>query len=122
MSGGRFDYRDGNLANEIFGWKVSVEYDLADESLEKSRKFVRKQNVFEDKEISEMIYDMFCLIHSYDWAVSGDTGREDYRKDVKYFKNKWLGRTDEERIRSEIEKCLEEAKENLLETFGLKEE
>ena len=33
---------------------------------------------------------MFCLIHSFDWAESGDTDEEQYREDIMYFKRKWF--------------------------------
>lgn len=122
MSGGAFNYRDSDLAQEIFDWRVTVDYDLADKNLEKERMKVRKQNPFEDKEISEMIYDMFCLIHSYDWYTCGDTGPDDYKKDVEYFKNKWFGKSEKERVQFEIDKCLAEIREELLKEFGLLEE
>ena len=56
MSGGRFDYIDSRCKSEIFGWDD------------------RFRNVFEDREISELIFDVFDLIHDYDWYASGDTG------------------------------------------------
>lgn len=122
MSGGNFSYKDSALANEIFGWDVDIGYNLADKDFEKNRAKVRKRNVFEDKEISEMIYDMFCLIHSYDWYTCGDTGPDDYKKDVEYFKNKWFGKSEKERVQLEIDKCLAEIRAELLNEFGLVEE
>ena len=122
MSGGFFEYKDSSLARDIFGWDIDFDYNLADKDIEKNRAKVRKRNVFEDKEISEMIYDIFCIIHSYDWYTCGDTGPEDYRGDVKYFKDKWFGNTDSERIKLEIDKCTAEIRAELLNEFGLKEE
>ena len=49
MSGGRFNYMDSTIKNEIFGWTN------------------KPINVFEDREISELVWDVFDLIHSYDW-------------------------------------------------------
>lgn len=40
MSGGRFDYKDQGLRNEIFGWGDTW------------------CNVFEDREISELVWDV----------------------------------------------------------------
>lgn len=118
MSGGFWDYRDNSLAHDIFGWRCNIDYGLEDsETLSISRQNVRRDNPFEDKEISELVYDVFCLIHSYDWYRSGDTGEDDYRKDVKYFKDKWFGRSVDDRIKSEIEKGVEEVKESLLQEF-----
>ena len=48
MSGGHFNYADGNLKSEMFGW-VDKPYD-----------------VMEDAEISELVWDLLDLIHKYD--------------------------------------------------------
>ena len=45
MSGGHFNYADGNLKSEMFGW-VDKPYD-----------------VMEDAEISELVWDLLDLIH-----------------------------------------------------------
>ena len=62
MSGGRFEYIDGRLKDEIFGWTD------------------KPGNVFEDKEISELVWDVLDLIHDFDWYASGDTCKETYLK------------------------------------------
>lgn len=72
MSGGRFNYMDNTLKNEIFGWTD------------------RPTNVFEDREISELVWDVFDLIHSYDWYASGDTCKETYLKDKAEFKKEMV--------------------------------
>lgn len=118
MSGGFWDYRDSSLAHDIFGWRCYIDYGLKDkEMLAVSRQNVRRDNPFEDKEISELVYDVFCLIHSYDWYHSGDTGEDDYREDVKYFKDKWFGKSVDDRVKSEIEKGIEEVRTSLLQEF-----
>lgn len=45
MSGGRFDYKDSSLKGEIYGWTD------------------KPSNVFEDREISELVWDVLDLIH-----------------------------------------------------------
>ena len=45
-----------------------------------------------DPEISALVYDVFCLLHSYDWAESGDTDMDAYQKDVEIFKSQWFKR------------------------------
>ena len=55
MSGGRFDYLDLSLKNEIFGWSEKC------------------YNVLEDVELSELVWDVLDLLHDYDWYISGDT-------------------------------------------------
>ena len=97
MSGGYWNYENDSVAREIFGWSVDApSYDLANR--QESAKLVAKENPLEDFEISELAYDLFCLLHSYDWYKSGDTTDETYFKDVQYFKNKWLSSTMDDRI------------------------
>lgn len=87
MSGGHFNYDNDRACNEIFGWGVSADYGTR--GFEQS-KIARKLNPLEDLVISEIVFDVFCLLHSYDWYCSGDTCEETYREDVKRFKKKWL--------------------------------
>ena len=84
MSGGNFNYENDSAARNIFGWDVEVNYNL--ERLQDDAKLVAKQNPLEDREISELAYDLFCLLHSYDWYVSCDTGPESYAEDVKFLR------------------------------------
>lgn len=100
MSGGRFNHIDSQLKSEIFGW--------AD----------KPRNVFEDKEISQLIWDVFELIHAYDWYDSGDTSEKNYLKEKKKFKDKWL-REDSERCKLIVDEALTEVKAELYKTFGL---
>lgn len=118
MSGGRFNYMDRSLCTEIFDeW---ADYDLEGlKDLKDARKRVRRKNVFEDVEISELIFDVFCLIHSYDWYASGDTGEDDYRKDVEYFKRKWFGKTARQRAEKVAKDAIEEFSEDIKKIFGV---
>lgn len=100
MSGGRFDYLDSRLKSEIFGW--------AD----------KPRNVFEDKEVSQLIWDVFELIHAYDWYKSDDTSEQDYLEEKKRFKDKWL-REDSDRCKTIVDEALAEVKAELYKTFGL---
>ena len=100
MSGGRFNYLDSQLKSEIFGW--------AD----------KPRNVFEDKEISQLIWDVFELIHAYDWYDSGDTSEKNYLEEKKKFKDKWL-REDRDRCKQIVDEAIAEAKTELYKTFGL---
>lgn len=114
MSGGRFNYSNDTLCYDIFG--ISADY--GPDGFE-NYKYARKTDPFFDKQISELVWDVFVLIHSVDWYASGDTGEEDYRKDVRFFKEKWFGKTPEEFAKREIEKTLAEAKEELYQSFGI---
>lgn len=99
MSGGRFDYVDGRLKDEIFGWT-----DVP-------------RNVFEDREISELVWDVLNLIHDFDWYASGDTCKETYLKAKDKFKKKWFSNRGV-RVRQIVDDALKQVKDELYETFG----
>ena len=103
MSGGRFNYMESTLKGEIFGWSD------------------KPRNVFEDREISELVWDVLDLIHDYDWYDSGDTCEETYLKAKAAFKAKWFGDRDA-RIKQIIDQAFSDAKEELYKTFDVKEE
>lgn len=118
MSGGRFDYRNDSVCEDIFG--VYPDYNLEGlKDLKDARKRVRRENRFDDVEISELIFDVFCLIHSYDWYACGDTGEDDYRKDVEYFKKKWFGKTAMQRAEKVTKDAIEEFAEDIKKIFGV---
>lgn len=71
MSGGRWQYQDSCLKNDMFNYSGT-------------------SDPMEDKEVSKLVYDVFNLIHDLDWYKSDDTGEEDYIKAKKKFKEKWL--------------------------------
>jgi hypothetical protein len=100
MSGGRFEYKDMSLKHEIFGW--------TDEP----------SNVFEDIEISELVWDVLDLIHEYDWYASGDTGKEKYLKAKDEFKKKWFNDKRDIRLRKIVDEALKRTKHELYETIG----
>ena len=99
MSGGHFNYIDRNLMMEIFGWTEEP------------------RNVFEDREISELVWDVLNLIHDYDWYTSGDTCKETYLKAKTEFKKKWFSNRGV-RVRHIVDEALKQCKEELYETFG----
>lgn len=99
MSGGHFNYIDGNLKSEIFGWTN------------------KPTNAFEDREISELVWDVLDLIHDYDWYASGDTCEETWLKKKNAFKKKWFSNRGV-RIRQIVDNALQETKDELYKTFG----
>lgn len=121
MSGGRFNYEDTVLANTIFGYKVTPDYGMNSDQVMKDSMLARKLNPFQDAEISELVFDVFCLLKSFDYSESGDIGEEDYAKDVRFFKDKWLGKNEEERVKSEIDKSVDQLKQDLYKEFGVVE-
>lgn len=100
MSGGRFNYMDGTLKTEIFGWADAP------------------SNVFEDREISELVWDVLNLIHKYDWYASGDTSKETYLKAKAEFKRKWFSNRGV-RIRKIVDDAVKQLHAELYETFGI---
>lgn len=100
VSGGRFDYIDSRLKSEIFGWESKC------------------SNVFEDREISELIFDVLDLIHDFDRYTCGDTGEDTWFEAKKAFKEKWFGKQDE-RIKHTIDAAIEEVRQELYKTYSL---
>ena len=122
MSGGCFDYKNDTLCGDIFDWKVDADYGLGEsKSYHDDIRYVRDKNKLEDKIISELVYDVFCLLHSYDWYVSGDTDENIYRDDIKYFKNKWLKnlKSNKEYIKNLIDEELDRTKKGLYTAFDV---
>ena len=72
MGGGHFDYNDKQLKNDMYGYEH--EY----------------KNPLEDREISNIVYDVLTLLHVFDYYKSGDTGEENYLIAKDKFKKKWL--------------------------------
>lgn len=112
MSGGHFEYSNDRAARDIFGWDCGANYGLGDEKYLRSVRAARKVNPLENKLLSELVFDVFCVLHSFDWYKSGDTGEEDYTADVKYFTEKWLKTSlnlfQEREINSAVEKLRED--------------
>lgn len=102
MSGGRFDYKDSSLKNEIYGWTD------------------KPSNVFEDREISELVWDVLDLIHDFDWYISGDTCKETYLKSKSDFKKKWFSNRGV-RVREIVDDAINQCKNELYETFGFED-
>ena len=100
MSGGRFNYIDTTIRDEIIGRSDTW------------------SKVFEDREISELVWDVLNLIHDYDWYASGDTGKDDYLKAKAKFKRKWLGNRGVA-VKRTIDTAIDELKEELYETYGM---
>ncbi len=107
MSGGRFNYINDDLFREIYGWSAEYERYVPD--------------VFEDLEISNLIHDVFKLIHDYDWYVSGDTCEETYIQAKTAFKEKWLNNR-ELRVQRIVDEAIAKTKDDLYRTYNITEE
>ena len=126
MSGGRWNYNQCNLGYEMFPG-CDVCYGIGSDERNKYRnysgnvKLARKLNPMEDKQISELVFDVLCLIYSADWYQSGDIGEDCYREDIKVFKEKWLKVKPDDSVKTEIDKSIQELKEELYVSFGVED-
>ena len=116
MSGGHWDYQNDRLARDIFGWSISADY--GEKGFSQAAQ-ARRINPLEDKMMSEILWDMLCVLHSYDWYACGDNCEETYLEDVKRFKEKWLLLSDEEITKREVKNCLSEVKEDIYKSLGI---
>jgi hypothetical protein len=98
VSGGHFEYKDSALKDEMFGWADTP------------------HNVLEDRELSELTWDLLNVIHAYDWYKSGDTFKETYLKAKDKFKKKWLSNRGIN-VRRIVDEAVNELKAELYETF-----
>lgn len=94
MSGGSHDYIYSSLASALDipsgGYGIGTEGRYG--TYFEDSKFSREKDPMHDSELSEMMYDVDCLLHSLEWYESSDIGEEKYYEDVKAFKEKWFGR------------------------------
>lgn len=101
MSGGSHDYLYSKLALEL--GIPSGSYNIGNGKYGGYAQEVaeaRQVNPMHDPELSEMMYDVSCLLHSLEWSDSCDTSEELYFEDVRKFKEKWFGRTSEQTIQA----------------------
>ena len=99
MSGGKFCYYNKLLKDEMFVYSD------------------RPNNVMEDDEISELVWDVLNLIHDLDYYQSGDTCRETYIESKKEFKKKWFGNR-KIRIEKIVDKKIDQLREEVKEMIG----
>lgn len=93
MSGGSMDYVYSSLAMALN--IPSGSYGIGNgkrSSYNDDVKDTRRLNPMHDAELSEMMYDVSCLLNSLEWYESGDIGEEQYLADVSTFKSKWFNR------------------------------
>ena len=116
MSGGHFNYQNDRLCEEIYGYDIYPNYGERGASLSAK---ARRKNPLKDYVISELIFDVFCLLHSFDWYESGDTCEETYREDVKRFKDKWLATQPSARVKEIVDDEIIRLREELYKSFNI---
>ena len=99
MSGGKFGYYNQYLKAEMF-----VYSDIPN-------------NVMEDDEISELVWDVLELIRVFDYYSCSDTDRDTYIERKNEFKKKWFGNRSE-RLEKIVDRKIEELKGEIVEMIG----
>lgn len=99
MSGGSHNYLYSNLAMTLD--IPSGSYNIGEGKYHRYKedvKTARAVNPMQDRELSELMYDVSCLLHSLEWWQSGDISDDTYFEDVKKFKKKWFCRKSKQSI------------------------
>lgn len=115
-----YDYKTDTCCREIFGWGMypTTKEDEANEM----RKLARLTDPLEDKIISELVYDVFCLLQSYDKYKSGDIGEDTYYNHTAEFKRKWLKPTRGKRAKEIVDDEINALQAKLYRAFSVEEE
>ncbi len=101
MSGGSLNYLANTMCETLFNDETDVNYDkICDKD---NARFARKMNPMHDRELSELMADVICLLHTLEWCESCDIGEETYEECVKKFKAKWMHRTEKDRLNSYLD-------------------
>ncbi|MCQ2543605.1 MAG: hypothetical protein MJ126_05540 [Lachnospiraceae bacterium] len=87
MSGGSLDYLAFRMNDALFD-EANVHYSNVGNP--KENMYARSDNPFEDKDISELIFDVACVIHALEWYKSGDISEETYREILAKFKKSYI--------------------------------
>lgn len=114
MSGGSLNYLASTMCDSLFGYKTDRDYEMICNN--DNARIARNLNPMHDRELSELMADVICLLHALEWYDSCDIGEETYKECVNKFKAKWLKRTEKDRLNSYLED-LKSYYENLLEEF-----
>lgn len=66
MSGGTWNYENDHLGQNIFGWNISFRETIGSESYQEELKHIIRGNALNDFELSMLVYDVLCLLHTYE--------------------------------------------------------
>lgn len=116
MSGGSHNYIASTINGALFEDLIGTHYKNVCDA--KNNRIARNLNPMHDRELSELMADVMCLLHGLEWFDSCDIGEETYKECVNKFKVKWMHRTENDRLNSYLgdlksyyEELLEELKE-----------
>lgn len=101
MSGGSLNYLASNMCDSLFSFRVEGHYTkLCDND---NARIARELNPMHDRELSELMADVMCLLHALEWYESCDIGEESYKKYINKFRKKWMPRSPEAKANSYAE-------------------
>lgn len=105
MSGGSHNYIAYEINSALFGDRFENRIDNYYTNVcdEKIARIARNFNPMHDRELSELMADVMCLLHGLEWFDSSDIGEETYKECVNKFKAKWMHRTENDRLNSYLE-------------------
>lgn len=101
MSGGSLNYLANTMCENLFNDEVDANYKKTCD--EGNAIIARKLNPMHDRELSELMADVMCLLYGLEWFDSCDIGEETYKECVKKFKAKWMNRTKKDRLNSYLD-------------------
>ena len=114
MSGGSLNYLASTMCDSLFGYKTDRDYEMICNNA--NAIIARSLNPMHDRELSELMADVMCLLHALERYDSCDIGEEKYKECVNKFKAKCLKRTEKDRLNSYLED-LKSYYEKLVEEF-----
>ena len=117
MSGGSHNYIAYTINGELFEDRIETHYTNVCDA--KNARIARNLNPMHDRELSELMADVMCLLYGLEWFDSCDIGEETYKECVNKFKAKWMHRTENDRLNSyaeDLKSYYEELVEELKET------
>ena len=101
MSGGSHNYIAYTINGELFEDRIETHYTNVCDA--KNARIARNLNPMHDRELSELMADVMCLLHALEWYDSCDIGEESYKKYVNKFNEKWMPRSHEAKANSYAE-------------------
>lgn len=87
MSGGSLNYLAFKMNDELYD-QACVHYSNVDNP--KEAICARRDDPFEDSDISELVFDVACVVHALEWYKSGDICEETYREILAKFKKNYM--------------------------------
>jgi hypothetical protein len=101
MSGGSHNYISSTINGALFGYYISSHYENVCDA--ENARIARNLNPMHDRELSELMADVICLLYGLEWLDSCDIGEETYKECVNKFKAKWMHRKENDRLNSYAE-------------------